>query len=240
MANVPVLQSAADQSASLIAGAASSLVPSGVVMAYAGATPPTGWLLCNGAAISRVTYASLFAAINTAHGYGDNIPVTGTFNIPDYRGRFIRGTDTMGTAASRDPDRATRTAALAGGNTGDAVGSVQVNATAKNGLTASSSTPTFTGTASTNTGNVSIGHTHSLPGIPVNGGSTPYGFSSFLTGNSANATVTMPSTTTGDASANHQHSFTSSGTVTAPTITVGVGDSETRPLNAYVNYIIKI
>ena len=237
MTNVATLQTAADLSASITAQGISSLVPAGVILAFGGATAPTGWLLCNGAAISRVTYLDLFNAIGTAHGYGDNIAVTGTFNLPDYRGRFIRGVDG---AVTRDPNAATRTAANTGGNTGDNVGSVQVNATAKNGLSASSSVPTFTGTASTNTGNVSIGHTHSLPSIPVNGGSTAYGFSAFLTGNSVNATVTMPSTTTGDASANHQHSFTSSGTVTAPTITVGAGDNETRPLNAYVNYIIKI
>ena len=234
MTNVATLQTAADLSASITAQGISSLVPAGVILAFGGATAPTGWLLCEGALVSRTTYADLYAAILNAHGSGDG---TTTFALPDYRGRFIRG---RANSSANDPNRATRTAANTGGNTADAVGSVQVNATAKNGLAASSSTPTFTGTASTNTGNVSIGHTHSLPGIPVNGGSTAYGFSSFLTGNSVNATVTMPSTTTGDASANHQHSFTSSGTVTAPTITVGVGDSENRPLNAYVNYIIKI
>jgi len=234
MTNVATLQTAADLSASITAQGISSLVPAGAILAFGGATAPTGWLLCEGALVSRTTYANLYAAILNAHGSGDG---TTTFALPDYRGRFIRGRDG---AVTRDPNAATRTAANTGGNTGDNVGSVQVNATAKNGLSASSSVPTFTGTASTNTGNVSIGHTHSLPSIPVNGGSTAYGFSAFLTGNSVNATVTMPSTTTGDASANHQHSFTSSGTVTAPTITVGAGDNETRPLNAYVNYIIKI
>jgi microcystin-dependent protein len=59
----------------------------------------------------------LFAAIGTRHG-GD----VNNFNIPDYRGRFLRGTDG---GVGRDPDRASRSAMNAGGNTGDNVGSIQ-------------------------------------------------------------------------------------------------------------------
>ena len=46
------------------------------------------WFLCNGQAISRVTYADLFALIGTKFGTGDG---TSTFNLPDYRGKFLRG-----------------------------------------------------------------------------------------------------------------------------------------------------
>ena len=49
---------------------------------YAGDTPPGGWLLCNGAAVSRTTYANLFTAIGTKWGVGDN---STTFNLPDMR-----------------------------------------------------------------------------------------------------------------------------------------------------------
>lgn len=59
-------------------------IPSGVIVDYAGAAAPAGWLLCNGAAVSRVTYAALFAAIGTTFGVGDG---TTTFNVPDCRGR---------------------------------------------------------------------------------------------------------------------------------------------------------
>lgn len=96
-----------------------SVVPAGTVIAFAGATPPTGWLLCNGSAISRTTYSALFAAIGSAHGSGDG---STTFHLPDYRGRFLRGVDG---AAGNDPDKLTRTAANTGGNTANAVGSVQ-------------------------------------------------------------------------------------------------------------------
>ena len=60
-------------------------------IAYLGmSTAPTGWLKANGAAISRSTYADLFAAIGTTYGSGDG---STTFNIPDLRGEFQRGWD---------------------------------------------------------------------------------------------------------------------------------------------------
>lgn len=51
---------------------------------------PSGWLECNGAAISRATYGTLFAAIGTNYGAGDGAT---TFNLPDLRGEFLRGAD---------------------------------------------------------------------------------------------------------------------------------------------------
>lgn len=60
--------------------ASTFLMPSGVMMPYGGASAPTGWLLCDGSAVSRSTYASLFTAIGTAYGSGDG---STTFNIPD-------------------------------------------------------------------------------------------------------------------------------------------------------------
>ena len=99
------------------------MVPPGTVVAFAGSTPPPGWLLCNGSAVTRTQYSTLFAAIGTAHGIGNG---STTFNLPDYRGRFLRGKDG---GVGRDPDRATRTAANPGGNVGDAVGSIQGYAT---------------------------------------------------------------------------------------------------------------
>jgi microcystin-dependent protein len=67
-----------------------ALVPSGTVAYFAASSAPTGWLKCNGAAVSRTTYAALFAAIGTAFGVGDG---STTFNLPDLRGEFLRGFD---------------------------------------------------------------------------------------------------------------------------------------------------
>ena len=63
-------------------------VPVGSVFTFASATVPSGFLECNGAAISRSTYATLFAIIGTTHGTGDG---SSTFNLPDLRGQFVRG-----------------------------------------------------------------------------------------------------------------------------------------------------
>ncbi len=136
-ANFQALRAAVDQA-----------IPPGVVIAYAGPidhnpnepgltasahTPPAGWLWCNGAAVSRADYKSLYAAVGIAHGGGDGVA---TFNLPDYRGLFLRGVDS---GVGRDPNAAERTAPQAGvkavlggpGNAGDAVGSVQESAFAK-------------------------------------------------------------------------------------------------------------
>ena len=71
--------------------------PSGAIMAFAGTTAPSGWLKCEGQAISRTTYATLYAAIGTAWGVGDG---STTFNVPDLRGMFVRGTGTNATGSS--------------------------------------------------------------------------------------------------------------------------------------------
>lgn len=66
------------------------IIPSGAVMYFAGRNAPTGWLKANGAAVSRTTYADLFAAIGTTYGAGDG---RSTFNLPDLRAEFLRGWD---------------------------------------------------------------------------------------------------------------------------------------------------
>jgi len=64
---------------------------SGMLMMWTTATAPAGWLLCNGSAISRTTYATLFAVIGTTFGSGDG---STTFNLPDYRDRMPIGAGT--------------------------------------------------------------------------------------------------------------------------------------------------
>lgn len=167
------------------------LNPAGAVQAYAGDVIPNGYLLCDGSPVSRTTFAALFGAIGVKHGNGDG---STTFNLPDYRGRFLRGRDG---GAGRDPDASSRTAMATGGSTGDAVGSVQDDATDVNGL--------------------SHAHTHPIPvhSFDVQGGG----------GGSAQRTATQPA-----------DGFNTSGAASAGIIS---SDTETRPLNANVNWIIK-
>ncbi len=65
----------------------------GEVVPFAGATAPAGALLCYGQAVSRTTYAGLFAVLGTTHGGGDG---STTFNLPDLRGRVAAGKTDMG------------------------------------------------------------------------------------------------------------------------------------------------
>ena len=83
-----VLQS--DGSGNLSFAALPQAVPTGSVHIMATTTAPSGYLKCNGAAVSRTTYADLFAIIGTTHGEGDG---SSTFNVPDLRGEFVRGWD---------------------------------------------------------------------------------------------------------------------------------------------------
>lgn len=63
----------------------------GWIIAYGGSSAPTGWLLCNGSAVSRTTYADLFAIVGTSFGVGDG---STTFNLPDLQDRFPLGKGT--------------------------------------------------------------------------------------------------------------------------------------------------
>lgn len=182
----------------LTAAAQACLVPTGAVLPYAAPTAPSGFLICDGTAYSRTTYATLFALIGITHGQGDGVS---TFNVPDYRGRFLRGIDS---GIGRDPNTGSRTAMATGGNTGDAVGSVQAQATAVNGLH--------------DTGHV---HSPAVTGIPFGSGYLGDSGNSFSgAGSAAFSAAGNPFPT-------------ASGTASL------AGDSETRPVNAYVQWIIK-
>lgn len=70
---------------------ATNVLPSGIILPYGGPASPTGWLICDGAAVSRTLYSVLFTAIGTTFGDGDG---STTFNLPDTRGRSLFGKGT--------------------------------------------------------------------------------------------------------------------------------------------------
>ena len=107
------IQDGAVTAAKLDAGAVSVLMPTASIMPYAGSSAPTGYLLCDGAAISRSTYSTLFGLLATTYGSGDG---SSTFNIPDLRGRVIAGQDDMGGSS------ANRLTNQTGGVNGDVLG----------------------------------------------------------------------------------------------------------------------
>jgi len=128
-----------------------AVFPTGFIDAFAGGTPPPGWLFCDGTAISRGTYAALFAIIGTTFGAGDG---STTFNLPDLRGRVIAGRDDMGGAAA---NRLTNGVAGFVGTTLGASGGLQNYTPA--GSIGGSQNVTPIGTIG---GSQSIAHTHTI------------------------------------------------------------------------------
>lgn len=236
MANVSLMANIADQRASEIAGFSAQLVPVGVILSYGGANAPTGWLLCDGRAISRTTYGLLYAVLTsngTTFPFGSGDGST-TFNLPDLRGRFPRYDDNMGNhgisgvtasgAASRD--------------TGRVHGSAQVDATKRptTAFGATAAAQAFTGSVSGSTA-TDLTHNHTFTGRynetglgafqPTYGNGTGISVNTITNNNSGNL--------------NHSHNVTPSGSNSSSAVgTWTGGDAETRPINVAVNAIIKI
>lgn len=78
-------------SGSSIASSSSPIVPAGIISPWGGASAPSGYLLCDGTAVSRTTFSDLFAAIGTTYGVGDG---STTFNTPNAAGRTLVGAGT--------------------------------------------------------------------------------------------------------------------------------------------------
>jgi microcystin-dependent protein len=193
-------------------------VPIGSVLPLPATGIPAGYLLCDGSAISKTTYADLFAVIGTRHG--EPVVSGANFNIPDYRGRFLRGADN---ATGRDPDSAGRTAMNANGSTGSQIGTLQSH-----------------GVQNHSHGVIDAGHNHGIndpthahtlhyPAAPggatqiqiVLGDGSGLGMSD-ITGYAATG-VSVQGALTSISIGNH----------------TGNTSTESRPVNAYTNYIIR-
>lgn len=88
-------------------------VNTGLIIPWGNASPPSGFLECNGAAVSRTTYAALFAVVGTVYGVGDG---STTFNLPDLQDRLVQ---------SRTP--LTNIATNAGSSTVSVTGNIAAN-----------------------------------------------------------------------------------------------------------------
>jgi len=69
-------------------------VPTGTILFYGASSAPSGWLVCDGSAVSRTTYTDLFSVIGTTFGEGDGLT---TFNLPDLINKAVFGSSTVGT-----------------------------------------------------------------------------------------------------------------------------------------------
>ncbi|MFD1601495.1 phage tail protein [Flavobacterium artemisiae] len=162
--------------------------PIGTIVPFAGAINSDflrtqGWFYCNGNTVSRTDYSELFSVIGTNFGAGDN---STTFNLPDFRGTFLRG---VNGASNNDPDAISRTAPAKGGSTGNNVGSSQGFATGN------PQTPLIT--------NQTGEHTHTVPHVPNDNSSYAVAGSYQAIWNSNGAST--------DAAGSHTHNVTGGG-----------------------------
>ena len=197
------------------------VMPVGCIMAYMGTTAPEGWLLCDGSGANRATYADLFAVLGETNGEGDGVT---TFNLPDTRGRFIRGTDN---GATNDPDAASRTAQNTNGNTGDMVGSLQTENTKSHNHSVD---PPNTSTTTNGNHKHNEGNRYWTGNLGPDYGATSTSAAVGYQGGSSGCTQQAYTSTNGS----HSHTLNIAAFSSASN-----GGNETRPVNVGVNYIIK-
>lgn len=195
-------------------------LPSGCVLPFGHGTLPEGFLACDGSAVSRSSYASLFAVIGTTFGVGDG---STTFNLPDLRGIFPRGVGSQ-----------TVSAVLYDGST---LGTKRKDRTNNTGLSASTSS-----TNSATVDNFNAAHTHSWSDRFFNGSVS--NFSSYSNGagftHATNYTNVETARTTGNPSVslNHNHSVATN-TVSSSSSFNGE-DANTVPGYLTVNFMIRV
>jgi microcystin-dependent protein len=201
-------------------GLGTFLVPTGSLIMWPSVTIPTDWKLCNGDAISRTTFATLFSLLGTTFGAGDG---TTTFNLPNYKNRMPYGADVVAVGAT--------------GGSADAI----VVSHTHTGTTDNQSVNhahTFSGT----TGGQSADHTHNpvlqytgsggnFPNINGFSGSTSVSSTTPTSGTSNDHNHTF-SGTTGNNNANHNHTFTTGSAGSS-------GTNANLPPYLGINFIIK-
>ncbi len=226
----------------------------GFIKAYGGAGAPSGYLLCDGAAVSRSVYASLFSVVSTNFGGGDG---STTFNVPSLGGRFLRGLATF-------PD--ITCSGLPSGNTGTFTGHPYRQSGQRVRLTAGSvtglvvNTDYYTVYVDANTLGFASSRLLALAGTKINLSSNS---SAVISQWEDPDVASREASTVGAASAAnigslqpdgfkaHTHPLNTSNihnqgsgsgglsAYTGSDTTGSTGDNETRPLNVGVNYVIK-
>ena len=197
-------------------GTTPAAVSVSAIMAWPLAAVPSGWLECDGSAISRTTYAALFSVIGTAYGVGNG---TTTFNLPNYKDSFLRGFDASGTDAASRTDRGD-------GTTGASVGTKQDYDTKAH-------THVFTGSAL-----AAHGHPYRSGPDGVDTTKTTGGLGLSASG-ADTGTNQSAYTGTPDSAATHQIGGASAGTPAGTNSSYpSSGGNETRPKNITVKWII--
>jgi microcystin-dependent protein len=246
--------------AAATAVAAAQFIPSGAITAFAGASLPSGYLWCDGSAVSRSTYAALFTALGSGAVWGVGNGTT-TFDLPNFKDRFLVGRATMGATTDAAIIDSLLTSTTLGA-TYDGEGAIDTITLTTTELPAHTHTAgSFA--ASGTTGTVSADHTHTYSGTTSSNGAHTHtysrpGSSDDVATNPSNVDVWRDSNgdtentstdgahthtysgTTSGISANHTHTFNA--TLSGTSASSGSGTAFTvaiLPPCAVVNWIIK-
>lgn len=198
------------------------LAPSGSIQGFAGATVPSGWLACDGSAVSRATYANLWTALGSTWGAGDG---STTFNLPDFRGKVVVG---AGAGFSL---------AAVGGEASHVLTVAETPALAVSGTSSITGT-TDAGTPHTHTV-TDPGHAHTLP-IGYTGAGTAGAVSGGSpTGSFNENTSSVETGITIASESSHTHTFTGSASLSGTTNGSSGAHNNMQPY-AVANVIIKV
>lgn len=215
-----------------VTDALGTALPPGIIVPFAASNPPAGWLICDGVAVSRSTYNSLFSIIGTTYGVGDG---STTFNIPDLRRMFIRGVDATRSVGSIEQDQNkshSHTGSISSAGNHFHSASTSIGADGNHSHIGSTSS--------------SGDHIHAVPGrqnedidtggVAAGGAAITAYENTTPAGNHAHSIST-------NTAGNHVHSAsTSIGSAGEHTHAVTInnsGGTETRPINMGLNFIIK-
>lgn len=199
-----------------------ALVPVGGMQLWPLASPPDRWLLCNGQAVSRVTYNALFKAIGIQFGAGDG---TLTFNLPDMTGRFARGND--GTVGS-----------TGGAATHTHTGPAHTHSISSGGAHTHGATTSSDGSHSHSTGEHSHANNNGSPNLADGGGDDavavyPSTSDSIFNDSGTSSDGAHTHTVTTDSQGSHDH-----GGATGSNGTGNTGSASSLPPYVNINYII--
>lgn len=211
-----------------------SEIPSGTVVSFVGEKAPEGWVLCDGGSYHKndPKYNGLYNVIRESFGS----PNSSEFNVPDLRGRFVRGWSSSDDS-NNDPDKDIRVASQPGGAKGNQIGSLQTDATSIEGVKASTdlrgdhshlvAKQTEMGRTQLNGSLSGSNMTIATAKNNMNKGSIPNNldYSSYGLNGVINQEADTGVTNT---KGGHDHTVTLNGA------------KETRPVNVYLNYIIKL
>ena len=210
-------------------------MPTGMISMFGGTSAPSGYLLCNGASVSRSTYSALFAVIGTAYG---SVSST-TFNIPDFDGNVARGAGSAGSlGATGGSETVTPNGSVAAITPS---GSVTVTGSVTNHALTESQIPVVTGTVELLTRGGAGGSNYiqrNMTGaFSDDGNGSNYSEGWYGEGGTNSRRLTYSF----GGGQGHNHNFTGSASFNGSAITPSFSGSSTSVLNphVFVNYIIK-